>query len=64
MDLDFVPPSRRQFQDQEGLDLGQKMMKIDHRKRITGPKALEHPFFAIVMEHDQSALKQVRNDRH
>jgi casein kinase II subunit alpha len=38
-------PLRKRFQDPVALDLCKKMLRIDHRKRITAGEALRHPFF-------------------
>jgi casein kinase II subunit alpha len=46
---------RRRFQDFSALDLCKKMLKIDHRKRITASEALLHPFFTGTPKSESSA---------
>jgi casein kinase II subunit alpha len=38
--------ARRAFRDPDALALAKRMLKIDHKKRISLKEALEHPFFA------------------
>jgi casein kinase II subunit alpha len=42
--------TRRAFKDPEGIELVHRMLKIDHKKRISAREALDHPFFAIVRD--------------
>jgi casein kinase II subunit alpha len=52
----LIPYSRRTFRNKHAIDLAQKMLRVDHRERITAEDALEHPFFKMVKDADAAEL--------
>jgi casein kinase II subunit alpha len=51
----MVPTVRRQFCDREALDLIEKLLAVDHKKRMTAAEALAHPFFRPIARGPERA---------
>ena len=50
----FVTPENQQFVCSGALDLIDKLLRYDHRERLTAKEAMEHDYFAEVRESNHS----------
>lgn len=48
----WIPYARKQFRDPDALDLVSKLLKVDHKKRISADEALQHPFFKVLRDKE------------
>ena len=49
---EWIPKNRKQFADEQALDLLDKMLTVDHKEGITAQEVCQHPFFEIVRQYD------------
>ena len=63
MQRDKIPwTSICKIQDDSAFDLLDKMLELDHTKRITAKDALNHPFFNDVIETNQQHTGGIGSD--
>jgi len=46
----LIPEERKEFMDEEAIDLLSNLLRFDKQERLTAREAMEHPYFESVIK--------------